>query len=106
MITEVSAFGASLAFVFFKAFQQRNVAFDHFRWVMPTSMGMALTEFYVVALVAKHGYSLPLVLAAGAGAGLGAIAAMTLHARFVGRGKRLNVSTSLTAQGVTEERDQ
>lgn len=103
-LTILSAFFASLAFVFFKAFQQRNVAFDHFTWVMPTSLGMALTEFYVVALVAQHGYSLPLVFAAGCGAGLGAIAAMSTHRRFVG--KRLNVSTSLTAQGVTEERDQ
>ena len=85
MITELSAAAASFAFVFFKAFQQRNVAFDHYRWVLPTSILMGLTEFYVVALVATRGYHIPLVLAAGLGGGTGALAAMWLHNRYIKR---------------------
>lgn len=78
------AFLASLAHVFFKAFQQRNVAFDHYRWVMPTSLCMTFTEFYVIALFVMEGFDLLLVGAIGAGAGLGAIIAMHLHGKYLG----------------------
>jgi len=106
MIEALSGFAASLIFVFLKAFQQRNVAFDHYRWVIPTSMAMAFTEFYVIALIVKAGYNLPLVGAIGLGAGVGAVAAIHIHGRFLGgaNGKtnHINTSTSMTAQGVTE----
>lgn len=84
----LTAFAASLSFVFLKAFQQRNVAFGNYFWVMPTSMAMAATEVLVVASVARFGWDFRLVAAIGLGAGLGAITAMYLHERFVrGKGK-------------------
>ena len=76
--------GAMFLFVFFKAFQQRNVAFDHYLPVVPTSMLMAATEVYVVATIAMRGYSLGLVISIGGGAGLGALLAMYLHKRIFG----------------------
>lgn len=76
------AFGASFIFIFLKAFQQRNVIHDNFKWVFPTSIGMALTEYGVIAIIAARGYHLPLVLAAGVGAGLGSMGAMVLHRKL------------------------
>ena len=72
---------AMFAFVFLKAFQQRNVAFDHYWPVVPTSLLMAATEVYVIAAIVRNGYHLPLVLAVGLGSGLGALGAMLLHKR-------------------------
>mgnify|MGYP003679893111 CR=1 FL=1 len=77
------AAGAMYVFVFLKAFQQRNVAFDHFKWVIPTSWAMAIAEVYVISLIAVQGYSLWLAGAIGTGAGLGAICAMYLHKRIM-----------------------
>lgn len=79
----LTAFAASFAFVFLKAFQQRNVAFDNYGWIFPTSIAMAATEVYVVASVAKNGWHVWLVLAIGAGAGLGALGAMLIHKKWV-----------------------
>jgi hypothetical protein len=79
----LTAFFASLIFVGLKAFQQRNVAFDNYAWVFPTSIAMAATEVYVVASVAKSGWHIWLVLAIGAGAGLGALGAMLIHKKWI-----------------------
>ena len=79
---------ASFCFVFLKAFQQRNVAFDHYVPVIPISMLMAACEYYIVAAVALSGYSLALVFYAGCGAGLGAMSAMYLHRHIFTRLKR------------------
>ena len=73
------AFAASYVFIFLKAIQQRSVIHNNRRLVVPTSISMAFTEVYVIATVAKAGYSVPLVLAIGLGAGLGALTAMTVH---------------------------
>lgn len=80
-----AAFGASFLFVFLKAFQQRNVAFDHYRWIMPVSLGMAATEVYVIAQVVNYGWHILLVLSVGLGAGLGALSAMVLHRKYIMR---------------------
>ena len=86
MLRHLTVFGASFAFVFLKAFQQRSVAFDNYAWVMPTSLAMAATEVYVVAnIVRMGGWHLPLVMAIGTGAGLGCLLAMWLHRRYVKR---------------------
>jgi hypothetical protein len=98
----LTGFLAMLAFVFFKAFQQRNVAFDNYVAVLPTSILMAATEFYVIALIVKTGYDITLVLALGTGAGIGALIAMYLHKRVFGT--KGSTSTSLSAQGTTEVR--
>ena len=81
---------AYCVFVFFKAFQQKNVAFDHYKWVMPISYAMSATEVLVISLIAveaAQGLSWDLVwfaLSIGTGGGLGALAAMKFHNRYIG----------------------
>jgi hypothetical protein len=71
---------AMFVFVFLKAFQQRNVAFDAPAWVVIiTSLFMAATEVYVITAIVLEGYSVPLVASIGLGAGIGAVLAMRLH---------------------------
>ncbi len=70
---------AMFAFVFLKAFQQRNVAFDHYLPVIPISLLMALSEVYVISVIVRVGYDMPTVLAIGTGSGIGALLAMVLH---------------------------
>lgn len=79
----ILAFFSSYIFVFLKAFQQRNVAFDNYFWVIPTSMSMGFVEYVTVFLIVKMGYNIPLILGAGLGAGLGALSAMLLHKKFL-----------------------
>ena len=83
MIPFLATFAANFAFIFLKAFQQRNVVHDNYGWVVMTSNAMALFEVYVVAMVAKEGFTLWLVFALGLGGGTGCLAAMLLHKRFV-----------------------
>ena len=78
-----AVFVANFAFIFLKAFQQRNVIHNNYGWVIVTSLSMALFEVYVVASIAKHGVDLWLVLALGLGGGTGCLAAMLLHNRYV-----------------------
>ena len=81
----IALFIASFVFVFLKAFQQRNVAFDHYKWVLPCSFGMAITEVYVIAAIVTTGYSFQAVVGMGLGGGTGALLSMYLHKRFLGR---------------------
>lgn len=94
MIEALVAAGAYFLFVFFKAFQQRNVAFLHYRWVMPVSYIMSLTDVAVIALVAHKaatdGFTWELVIfgiAIGTGGGLGAITSMKLHEKYISHDK-------------------
>jgi len=61
---------------------------------MPTSVAMALTEYAVIALIVQQGYHIPLVLGAGLGAGLGCLAAMLIHKRYVKKEKQEPVQTT------------
>ncbi|WP_395406326.1 hypothetical protein ACHMW6_06540 [Pseudoduganella sp. UC29_106] len=79
-MTYLLAFCTSFAFIFLKAFQQLNVVNKQYRWVLPTSMTMAACEVYVIATTAKNGYGW-IVLAIGAGSGLGAMASMWVHGK-------------------------
>ena len=93
IISQLGVFGAAgaamFAFVFLKAFQQRNVAFDAPWWVvLILSYGMALTEVYVVSVVAKQGFSLELVASIGTGSGWGAVIAMAAHRKIFGVQKK------------------
>lgn len=85
MIHLILTFLASFVFIWLRAFQQRNVAFDNYGWIMPTSLLMAVTEVYVIANVASMGYSLGLVLAMGLGGGLGATSAALVHKKWIKR---------------------
>lgn len=80
----ISLFLASFMFVFLKAFQQRNVAFDHYKWIVPVSFGMAATEVYVISTIVMTGYSFNAVLGMGLGGGTGALLSMYLHKRYLG----------------------
>jgi hypothetical protein len=71
--------GASFLFVFLKAFQQRNVAFDNYIAVMPISIMMASVEVFTVTKVAAAGWNIGIVLSIGIASALGAITAMHLH---------------------------
>ncbi len=80
------------AFVFFKAFQQRNVAFLHYRWVTPVSFLMSTTEVVVVSLVAveavgvdKWYHMAPMAFCLGLGGAVGSILAMWLHDKYLTR---------------------
>lgn len=81
----IAAGGAYFIFVFFKAFQQRNVAFNHYRWVLPISYAMSVTEVLVISFIAveaSQGLSWDLLWFAasiGTGGGFGAILSMLLH---------------------------
>lgn len=78
-------------FVFFKAMQQRNVAFLHYGWIMPVSFLMSTADVFVVSLVAvtavKGGFDslVPLVVAISVGSGLGSLLAMWLHNKYITR---------------------
>ena len=86
---------AYFVFVFFKAFQQRNVSWLKYLSVMPISYLMAFSEVIVISTVAYTGAQLfpfsvdaminilPMMFAIGTGSGLGAMAGMWLHHRYI-----------------------
>lgn len=89
-MSELFAGLAYFVFVFFKAAQQRNVAFMHYKWVMPVSYCMSTTEIFVISVVALKAIGaenwtdmIPMALTIGTGGGLGAIVAMYLHHRYI-----------------------
>ena len=81
------AMGAMFAYVFLKAFQQRNVAFDHYLPVVPTSWLMFAAEAYVVVAIASRGWDVLFVFSVGTSAGVGAVIAMYVHNRIFGENK-------------------
>ncbi len=82
------AFLSSFFFVGLKSIQQLNVVYRKYWWIVPTSMLMAVCEVYVVASVAKYGWSW-IVLAVGSGSGLGSLTATWLHYKFLCKGKNV-----------------
>lgn len=78
----VLAFLSSFVFVGLKSWQQLNVVHRKYKWILPTSMAMALCEVYVVSTVAKNGWGW-IALAIGVGAGLGSMGATWAHDRFL-----------------------
>jgi hypothetical protein len=86
---------AYFVFVFFKAFQQRNVSWMNYKYVMPISYLMSVSEVIVISTVAYTGAQLfpfsmaalieilPMIFAIGTGGGLGCLSAMYLHHRYV-----------------------
>jgi succinate dehydrogenase/fumarate reductase cytochrome b subunit len=80
---ELTMFGAMFVYVMLRATQQRNVAFDNYTWVVPTSYCMAVVDVFIIAFVAHTGWTIPIVLANGTGGALGALCAMQFHKRCV-----------------------
>jgi uncharacterized membrane protein YfcA len=76
------AFLASLCFIGLKSWQQQNVTHEQYWLIPPTSMAMAFFEVYIIAKVAQQGHSWGLVVAIGAGAGIGSLVATWLHRRM------------------------
>jgi uncharacterized membrane protein YfcA len=76
-----AAFGASLLFVFLKSWQQQNVVFRNYWWIMPTSLAMAFCEGYVVLQIAQA-FTIPLLVTIGLGSGSGCLLATYLHHRL------------------------
>ena len=94
-MTEIIAGCAYFIFVFFKAFQQRNVSWMKYVSVMPISYMMAFSEVIVISTVSYVGIKLfpisidslisiaPMMFAIGTGGGLGAMLGMFLHNKYV-----------------------
>ncbi len=76
-------FGSCYVYVLLRAFQQRNVAFLNYSWVIPTSYLMAVVDVFIVAFIAHSGWSVGIVAANGTGATLGCLSAMWLHKKWV-----------------------
>jgi ABC-type multidrug transport system permease subunit len=76
------AFFASLAFVGLKSWQQQNVTHEQYLLIPPTSFAMAFFEVYIIATVARSDGGMELVMAIGAGAGIGSMLATYLHKRM------------------------
>lgn len=72
-------------YVILRALQQRNVAYDNYGWVIPTSYAMAMADVFLITTVSKATWSIPLVFGYGTAGALGALAAMWFHKRFVKR---------------------
>jgi len=83
-------FAVNFAFIFVKAFQQRNVTWLKYWPVLPTSFSMAVTQVYIwraVSLRTNEGDSFfemwPIILALSLAGWLGSISAMYLHHRYL-----------------------
>ncbi|HLF66056.1 MAG TPA: hypothetical protein VI522_00410 [Gammaproteobacteria bacterium] len=59
-----------------------NVVHKQYLWVMPTSLGLACCEVYLISTTARSGFGV-LVVVIGFGAGLGAMASMYIHGRML-----------------------
>lgn len=86
-MSHAAIFFATFAYVMLRAFQQRNVAFDSYKWVVPTSYGMAVVDVFIIVSLSKSGWSLPLVLTYGTAGASGSLCAMWFHKKFVMRKK-------------------
>ncbi len=83
---------AYFSYVFCRAFQQRNVAFGHYAWVMPASFGMATIDVFVIAAIASRGFDWGFVVSMAIGGGFGAMFAMKVHKKILGRGNLMKES--------------
>jgi len=68
----------SFAYIFLKAFQQKNVMQDKYYWMIPISICMGFSEVFLIVTVAAHVTYLT-GLCIGIGGGLGCIIACWSH---------------------------
>lgn len=92
MHTTLIVFLCSFAFIGLKSFQARNIAFLHYRWILPISYGMGFMEVCIASTIAVEAVKAeslwdmsPYVNAVALGGGLGSLLAMFLHSRFLSR---------------------
>ena len=78
--------------VFFKAFQQRNVAHLHYVAAIPSSYALTFTDMFIIAVVAVKAVGaeslwelVPLGFALGTGGWIGSLSAMWVHEKFLTR---------------------
>lgn len=79
--------------VFFKAFQQRNVAHLHYVAAIPSSYALTFTDMFIIATVAVAAVRvdgrvwelIPLGCALGTGGWMGSLSAMWIHEKFLTR---------------------
>ena len=71
----------SFAYIFLKAFQQKNVMQDKYYWMIPISVLMGFSEVFLIATVAAH-VTMITGLCIGLGGGSGCIVACLLHNRM------------------------
>lgn len=95
VIPELVAGSAWFLFILFKAVQGRNIAWLNYRYVMPIAYLMAISEVIGISTVAYIGVQLfpftwgsfvkvlPMIFAVGTGGGLGCMAGMYLHHKFI-----------------------
>ena len=84
-------FCVSFLGIFLRAFQQKNVNGNHYILVIPVSVFMATSEVVCWGIVAVNSIenglfseqSVHLILSMGIGGGLGCIAAMFVHNKWV-----------------------
>ena len=81
----LAIFVTSFSYIGLKAIQQLQVCNYQFKYIMPTSLGLAACEILLVYNVAREGWNIWLWLALGFGAGLGAMTAMAYHKRRCGK---------------------
>ena len=74
----ISLFIANFCFIGLKAWQQRNVAYLKYGWVLLVSNLLAVVEIYVIFRVAAVGPTLETVIPIGMGGALGCVTAMYL----------------------------
>lgn len=79
----ITAFLATFALVFLKAWQQQNVIGGHYLNAAATSYGMAFAEVGVVLSVVDYGWSAAIWI--GTGGAIGVTAAMASHRKIMGR---------------------
>ena len=83
MMQWLLVFFAQFTFVGLRAFQQRNVAFDNYKAILPTSIAMSTIEAFVIANIAKSGFSISTVSAMALGASIGSLIAMKAHKKWL-----------------------
>lgn len=76
-------FFAAFAYVWLRAFQQRNVAHANYAWIVPTSFGMGALDMFCIVSFAKAGWSWQLWFVYGSAGALGSLLAVYAHKRYV-----------------------
>lgn len=74
-----SLFGVTYVQVFLRAFQQKNVINNKYKWVTPVSFGMAACEIMIIVVIVDSGLHLASVIGMGLGGGTGCMSAMWCH---------------------------